>query len=521
MKRIFTALLVLFFAYGKQNAHAVDYLYHNTRINKPIGIINPNSIKYRVDPGSLGQLSHEQALKILQLMMGKWEEAAAVQFEFNGTLTEDVTAENFQKYLEMPCENPTNDSSYVSEPLIVIFDSDRSILESLNSNPQTWGLAFTRCVAITNNGPQFFTRTIIVLDGTIYNPDDTANSSRQLRGVIHTTLHELGHILGLSHFAGLYLIFDNSETVMAPISYINPTLLHPDDIASISYLYPKNVNELPNAIEGAITLNSGVGSVWVSVTAREVADPFCETFQTWSLLKCDQNSVCSGSFYLPSLPAGNYFLTFDNVNGQMLNAMVPGEFFNENDATIEDPLAFDTVTVNANQVTTGVNVTLASPGTSGNVLVPVFTLPPDSEIKNVLKAGPYNRCQTDATDYEQLLGIPKPISTTPVPETPPDLETPFSVDSDPIVDPTSSSVPVPVPAPTTVPNNSESDVSASTDSNAGGGGDSGGGGCTLQPTHSSPLNLFALISPMFVLILIRAKKSLPPSKSFSLKTLKR
>lgn len=296
--------------------------------------------KYRVywfsDPGRLSSKEdHDNAEGVnlvkelfdqwrrahLQLRDGTSIESAALEFVYCGNLNNplpnappgcaiseeykaiaDINAENFRKFDEPPLTQ--------TPPTVVIFDVDGSIMANYRSpvpsREQKFGI-----VGLAQNYTGADTKTIrfgfLVLNGTMINGersgDDNEISLEAFKGPV---LHEIGHLLNLDHAqVNLDIAQDctlddcsqsNAVTTMFPeVKTEGQNTLHPDDMASISWLYPNDdFKSKFCTIQGDILDPDGKGLQGVNVTVKNIEDPFI-----------DAKGWVSGSLYKPMERGGH------------------------------------------------------------------------------------------------------------------------------------------------------------------------------------------------------------------------
>ena len=292
-------------------------------------------IKWKADGGTLKEgLSRSQALSewVLPLFQ-RWETqtvlpvegernpvlTTAIDFaqEGNGNVGDDITATNYQKYLEP-------DIARASGPAIIIFDIDGSIIEdyvvSHGGAPGAKNQIAGMGLPLTDGSSKVINGGVIILNGRLINGvnnssndpelDDPELQPDEFKGVI---LHEIGHLLNLDHSA----VNQESATACDPRGVCNnmqdiPTMwpqlksaeqygLHRDDIVTVSWLYPsKAFDEKFCKAAGAVkNEKNGKAMAGVHIVAKNTASP-----------TQDARGMVSGVLYPNAVrsPNGDYIL---------------------------------------------------------------------------------------------------------------------------------------------------------------------------------------------------------------------
>lgn len=283
---------------------------------KPVRWADPQAIPYSVDGGGLGQLNNQQAADLIDAMLAVWENEGGGAFHFvnQGSIGEDVTAENLKDYVDSSvCTDtiPPKIASMIKGQSPIIFDTDGSIIDAMSgpgASRKIVGKAAFRCFKGTLADPQGVTQAFLIMNGRFIDglPDPVDLPLNVYTGVI---LHELGHYLGLHHsmvneeiYAGVLNGLQSTEDskyipVMYPLILPNSvasTVLKPDDQAILRELYPNPGDALLN-ISGTITGSDTLPVRAANVVARRADDPLCQAVSAISGRECTPMLSSSGS----------------------------------------------------------------------------------------------------------------------------------------------------------------------------------------------------------------------------------
>ncbi|HMK29553.1 MAG TPA: matrixin family metalloprotease [Terriglobales bacterium] len=119
--------------------------------------------------------------------------------------------------------------------------------------------------------------------------------------------HEIGHFLGLDHSAVVRAVMFVSASDITTLSY--------DDVAGISFLYPKATLDVPTTtLSGTVRLNaSGVYGAHVFADSSTTAQPF-SAFGSVRKTPIGTYTIPGGTYTIRGLPADTYVVTAEPVD---------------------------------------------------------------------------------------------------------------------------------------------------------------------------------------------------------------
>ncbi len=373
---------------------AFDFMYFNDDTGEPIGWEPGATIHYYLDPGVLTKYTNDQLHELLQHAMRQWETipyANPPQFEFAGYLPEDINAENYQDYVMLgrcysdsieDCELET----YRDLKTMIIFDDERTLLND----------EFCRISSCTARaGAHVFEGDIWaqqqILQGIVVIGAEATHFG--VDGLIETMTHELGHLLGLGHpyinaqmvpcldepcNTQRFIYIPTMESQRMSSYPIEATSLHPDDHMGMRMLYPADDMDAHTAtLTGTITKANGDPMTYANVILREVSDPWCKAYSTFSGINvcrggfthlCEEYDMISGDFIFNGIPSGTYTVSVENISGSQYsdstgifgpNTTGNAEFWNIDDVADEDPYVFTTITIETGDTISDIDITLS------------------------------------------------------------------------------------------------------------------------------------------------------------------
>lgn len=326
-----------------------------------------NSIRYAIDPGKLGALSHAEAADLVRQSFEAWSnvETSIMKFREENVITQDVSGSNYGNISNLL---PSNVNP-------IIFDDDGEIIDQIfgsGSKQHILGGAI----------PEFIGRQIVRAE-IIYNGLFFESNNSSDREILVTMKHEAGHICGLDHtqhsrhFANNGIDEDDAAlSIMYPTTSDNDEFrpeLSFDDRIALSNLYP-TTNHLPNS--GRVTGRVRRGSQQlpgVNVILQSVEDPFLRILTTVT----GTFDPGQGAFEFTGVPPGQYHLLVEPVDdiftrassvGQYAESLsedsfvnpVKMEYWNNSDGSTEGRSEATIIEVNQNQTKNNINIQVDS-----------------------------------------------------------------------------------------------------------------------------------------------------------------
>ena len=342
-------------------------------------------IRFNPDQGSLGLLTNAEAIATTERAFAKWTAipSATASFVNAGVLPFDVDETNVFSVV-------TNRTDGVNP---IIFDSDGAIID-LAFGQFSGVLGFTAAAWDTNTGD--LADAAVILGGSVFGfPVSPAL-------LFDVAQHEFGHFAGLDHSAvngSVYFFFDSTGPspfdtfpppaqwhveVMYPFSslaladgqvipLLSQEVLHRDDIAALSSLYPEpSFEATTGAITGRILGPDGITPLnGANVIARNLDNPFEDAVSSISGVFAGNGppNELTGVYRLTGLTAGARYAVFVDqlpfyLYFNLLPIKLPGaeEFYNgsneSSDPDLDDPAVFSPVVATAAAVVSGVDIVL-------------------------------------------------------------------------------------------------------------------------------------------------------------------
>ncbi len=260
-------------------------------------------LAYFTDQGALGTFSNLEAVAIANFAFGEWEGIASTTLEFSnsGNLDHDVTSATDPLIASV--------ESFTDGVFPVIFDHDGSITDArigAGASQQVYGFA----TSFTADGTEYL-EGMVIINGRLTTRPDVEPVYREV------ITHEIGHMLGVDHSqVGMGANF----SLMYPsvLTNINNLGFDPDDVASISLLYPApGYLTSVGSISGTVTDADGEPLSDVNVVAVRVSDG--STFVTVTDYfsgpsnRYRNKPAATGAFRLSGLPPGEYYVKIEPV----------------------------------------------------------------------------------------------------------------------------------------------------------------------------------------------------------------
>jgi hypothetical protein len=242
-----------------------------------------NPIPYQTDWGGLGNQTNAQANEIVSTGFQTWQNAATanIKFQYTGQLSNDITSDNILTF-----QDGIADCGDSLQPVNgIIYDVDGSAIEALGMDKNSV-IGFSAAVC-ADDQIGVYTRGWSVLNGRYIDglPDSSSHSSLTLEAFKTAVTHQFGHLIGLDHSQiNLNCLTDQSCPAedMSGLPLMFPTLLDgmkaalgPDDIASLSVLYPgSSFSATTGRVQGRVFFSDGrTPAQGYNVVARLVGNP--------------------------------------------------------------------------------------------------------------------------------------------------------------------------------------------------------------------------------------------------------
>lgn len=332
-----------------------------------------SAITYKTDLGAMGSFSNAVATNLVTTSFAVWQNVSTAQITFTngGQLASDVTSSNYMNFIDKFSDgiNP------------MIFDTDGSIIDALlgaGASNSTIGFAGS---SYFTSGPNIgkYSEGQSVMNGKFANNPFTEAQFKA------TFVHEFGHFIGLDHSQiNAKFVSDGNTANDAYIPTMYPTstdddaqlaTLNPDDIASISSLYPAaTFATTTGRISGTVTRFDNSVVRGANVFAKSTgADSLTNQISTVTDYLVQNN----GTYTIVGLAPGNYYVSIEPVKSSFTGGSSVGpyatsgtdlsfinpvvtEFYNagaeSSDPAVDNPNAKTAVAVSANATTSGINL---------------------------------------------------------------------------------------------------------------------------------------------------------------------
>lgn len=161
-----------------------------------------------------------------------------------------------------------------------------------------------------------------VTDGVPFgsNPCTVTNPVTTPQDLQTIATHEIGHFFGMDHSAIV-------SAVMYPFAPTQLTTLSYDDVAAISFLYPKATPDVATGtISGAVTNHgAGVFGAHVFANSNTTADPFAALPSNFSPIRKTPIGTLSfpnGNYQITGLPPDSYVVIAEPLDGPVTDSNV-------------------------------------------------------------------------------------------------------------------------------------------------------------------------------------------------------
>jgi len=348
-----------------------------------------DTVRYHLDRGTFGIFTSAQARALAVSSFQTWEDVATSSVTFNhqpgDTLPVDVTASNFLQYT-------TLSSVKIDGINPIVFDSDGGITDAMfgaGAKEVVIGFAWVEDV----DGDGYYDEGEAFMNGSMAMGDANSFTYEEWKS---TFVHEFGHFLGLDHcqINGEF-VNTASKTQYIPTMFPTSTAddvplgdLNPDDIASISRLYPApGFASVTGTIAGSVTRSAGTpvrgANVIVSSTGSDSLMNRLSTVTDYF----EQNT---GGYAVAGLSPGSYHVRIEPIDPEFIEGSSVGpyasdgaglsfvnpvtpEFYNgageSGDGATDDPNARTVVNVAAGVTVSGIDLIANGRSATASVLL--------------------------------------------------------------------------------------------------------------------------------------------------------
>ena len=305
----------------------------------------PGPVLFRVDSGTLGTLTHAEAVAQLQQALDAWNEVGVVSPVIDPTPLPDLNADGSPDPAS-PAYNPAHYLKFWYQSgalggapgVKVIFDADGSIMEDLfgaGASEDILGLAHIDTASCSAPPPPIVEASFII-NGTSW--DGVLPDLASVVAVRSIMMHELGHVLNLGHSAlnnDLAGDGDGANDRYIPTMYplvvdeeSELATLHPDDTTALQAIYGSPAVSIGGDVRDA----SGTLFQGAQVTVRRVDSPPAAPADAYRLQAFSSVSgsryifgpgsdpLLKGSWRVAGLPAGHYQVCVEQINQSFSDA---------------------------------------------------------------------------------------------------------------------------------------------------------------------------------------------------------
>jgi len=337
MHTILSTILLLFLLSSTSIAFAGGPLaVEGPTGNTPVKYQDPN-ITVNIENGTLGTKSNVQADTLVADAFSLWNDVSTSTVNIiidEVQIPTDVNLSNYDTYLPNASGTIFNADDNLNP---IVYDNNGEIIDAffgLGASDVTIGFA----ASIYTAGGSSFKEGYAVINGK-----DVGLSDTRFKLLI---THEIGHFIGLDHTQtninpeestfGIrsFCSTDSEENyaVMYPFVCRQSESLHPDDIVSVSTLYPEpDINDSFGVLQGLFVDTEGAPVLGANLWLQNISNGNVYSVVSDFLLQ-------GNGFYRIFLPAGNYTLHANSINTEFNGGSSIGPYTRDiNDISFQDP----------------------------------------------------------------------------------------------------------------------------------------------------------------------------------------